>query len=249
MDQNIDFVSLLASETEEDSKKGNAEAKEVRLHDFSYLKALLIIHIHRCNFLWQNQGAVEVGSTEVPIAATEQMAGGSVTAKTYWDYFKSGNSYFGITMLALGFIFSQTLYSIADYWLSYWYLTSFVISFHFKLSYLIITLNLGCRTTAAERGKCTEEEAEWGTESTAEEFWSSSFSPNNATETPCEEFDNSYHFYVYTGLIVAIFVITKVRAIYFFHYCMNISINVHDSMFSSMARAPTKFFDDNPSGN
>ena len=138
---------------------------------------------------------------------------------------------------------------MADYWLSYWYLASIIISFHFNLSYLIITLNLGCRTAAAERGKCKEEEAAWGTEPT-KEFWSRSFSPNNAIEAPCEEFDNtcSYRFYGYTGLMVAIFVITKVRAIYFLHYCMNISINVHDNMLSSMVRALTKFFDDNPSG-
>ena len=120
VDQHIDFVSLLASETEEDSKKGDAEAvKEVSPHIFRYHNGDLII-THRFCFLLQNPGALEAASTDKPEAAAEQMAGGSVTAKTYWDYFKSGNSYFGITMLALGFLFSQTLYSVADYWLSYW---------------------------------------------------------------------------------------------------------------------------------
>jgi ATP-binding cassette subfamily C (CFTR/MRP) protein 4 len=71
--------------------------------------------------------------------------------------------------------------------------------------------------------------------------------------TPASEEEDTYlgqdiYIYVYSGLTLLIFVVTKVRAIYFFQYCMKISINVHNRMFGSLVRAPTKFFDDNPSG-
>lgn len=56
------------------------------------------------------------------------------------------------------------------------------------------------------------------------------------------------YLWVYSGIVVALFVLTKWRAIYFFMFCIKISINVHNKMFTSLVRAPIKFFDDNPSG-
>jgi len=39
-----------------------------------------------------------------------------------------------------------------------------------------------------------------------------------------------------------------IKALLFFIFCTIISVNLHDWMFTSLVRAPTKFFDDNPSG-
>lgn len=57
------------------------------------------------------------------------------------------------------------------------------------------------------------------------------------------------YLWVYTGIVAAVFVLTKFRAIYFFMYCTKISVNVHNRMFMSLVRAPIKYFDDNPSGS
>ncbi|CAG7835020.1 unnamed protein product, partial [Allacma fusca] len=69
-----------------------------------------------------------------------------------------------------------------------------------------------------------------------------------SSEGPCEAFEYESYFYIYTGIVIALFFITKATAMYWSYYCMKISVNVHDNMFKSLVRAPTKFFDDNPSG-
>lgn len=49
------------------------------------------------------------------------------------------------------------------------------------------------------------------------------------------------------GLVVSLFILTISKAFGFFGYCLKISNNMHNLMFSAVVRAPTKFFDDNPS--
>lgn len=58
---------------------------------------------------------------------------------------------------------------------------------------------------------------------------------------------NTY-IYVFAGLVAGVIVFNLIRAVGFFTYSMKISVNMHDRMFSSLVRAPAKFFDDNPSG-
>lgn len=53
---------------------------------------------------------------------------------------------------------------------------------------------------------------------------------------------------VYSVLVVSLFAFTIVKSSGFFGYCLRISNNLHDRMFKAVVRAPTKFFDDNPSG-
>lgn len=48
------------------------------------------------------------------------MAEGCVSAKTYWAYFKAGDSFCGISFLATAFLVNQILISSTDYWLSIW---------------------------------------------------------------------------------------------------------------------------------
>lgn len=58
-----------------------------------------------------------------------------------------------------------------------------------------------------------------------------------------------FYGYVYCGLMAGFIVMSVFRSLLFFRYCMKISINLHDGMFSSIVRAPVKFFSYNPSGN
>jgi len=58
---------------------------------------------------------------------------------------------------------------------------------------------------------------------------------------------NTY-IYIYAGLVVSVIITNVLRSVSFFSYSLKIGINFHDAMFSSVVRAPVKFFDDNPSG-
>lgn len=53
-------------------------------------------------------------------AEDEATAKGSVTAKTYWNYFRAAQSCCGLMFLALGFLFNQFLISSTSYWLCLW---------------------------------------------------------------------------------------------------------------------------------
>ena len=54
--------------------------------------------------------------------------------------------------------------------------------------------------------------------------------------------------YVFTILIVCVFIFSMVRTIHYFLMCMISSINLHNRMFQSIIRAPLLFFDQNPVG-
>ncbi|CAL8111094.1 unnamed protein product [Orchesella dallaii] len=58
---------------------------------------------------------------------------------------------------------------------------------------------------------------------------------------------NTY-IYIYAGLVLTVIISNVLRSVSFFSYSLKIGINLHDAMFSSVVRAPVKFFDDNPSG-
>lgn len=65
-------------------------------------------------------------------------------------------------------------------------------------------------------------------------------------ETPYR--GQTFYIMVYTIFIISVALSTNLKAAYFFRYCMRISINIHEKMFSSLIRAPIKFYDENPSG-
>jgi ATP-binding cassette subfamily C (CFTR/MRP) protein 4 len=53
---------------------------------------------------------------------------------------------------------------------------------------------------------------------------------------------------VYSGVNLLAVSFCLFRALFFYMFCTRISIKLHNRMFQSLVRAPTKFFDDNPSG-
>lgn len=61
-----------------------------------------------------------MGEGSVQNPNREAMAEGAVSAKTYWQYFKAGESLCSVSFLASAFIVNQILISSTDYWLSLW---------------------------------------------------------------------------------------------------------------------------------
>ena len=60
--------------------------------------------------------------------------------------------------------------------------------------------------------------------------------------------DKYHSLIIYGCLIIACMFITIIRSILFIKNCMTSSINLHNSMFSSILRGTMRFFDTNPSG-
>ena len=60
--------------------------------------------------------------------------------------------------------------------------------------------------------------------------------------------DKYHSLIIYGCLIIACMLITILRSIMFVKSCMASSINLHNTMFSSILRGAMRFFDTNPSG-
>ncbi|XP_078667892.1 ATP-binding cassette sub-family C member 4-like isoform X2 [Branchiostoma floridae x Branchiostoma belcheri] len=60
--------------------------------------------------------------------------------------------------------------------------------------------------------------------------------------------DSSFYLYVFTGVTVAVVVLSTVRTLFMFYNCIMASHNLHNSMFHAIIRTPILFFDTNPVG-
>ncbi|XP_018346781.1 PREDICTED: multidrug resistance-associated protein 4-like [Trachymyrmex septentrionalis] len=56
------------------------------------------------------------------------------------------------------------------------------------------------------------------------------------------------YIYIYTGIVLAIFILGITRSLVFYKTCMMCSQRLHDMMFSALIRTGMRFFDTNPSG-
>ncbi|OXA46434.1 Multidrug resistance-associated protein 4 [Folsomia candida] len=206
-DRGVDFVSLMTSDSVDDavSKSGVASPEEV-----------------------PKEAQKDKGKPE---AQVEKMAGGSVTWKTYFDYFRSGEATLFLYFVIFAFASSQVAFTAADYFLSMW-------------------------TKAEEEREFRARQRATTTVLPTNFSQFSNISPNlirpNAHDWIPSD-DDGYlgedvYLYSYTGIVMGIFFLTKARALSFFLFCMRVSVRVHDKMFKSMVRAPIKFYDDNPSG-
>ncbi|KAF9409362.1 hypothetical protein HW555_011256 [Spodoptera exigua] len=54
--------------------------------------------------------------------------------------------------------------------------------------------------------------------------------------------------YIYTGMVIALVVVSLLRSFMFFSMAMRASTRLHNNMFSAITRAPMRFFHVNPSG-
>ncbi|ERL93563.1 hypothetical protein D910_10852 [Dendroctonus ponderosae] len=61
-------------------------------------------------------------------------------------------------------------------------------------------------------------------------------------------FNTNVCFYIYTSIIVSVIVVTIVRSITFYQFCMLASVRMHNSMFERITNATMRFFNTNCSG-
>ncbi|CAH1257942.1 ABCC4 [Branchiostoma lanceolatum] len=60
--------------------------------------------------------------------------------------------------------------------------------------------------------------------------------------------DTNLYLYVFTGVTVAVVVLSTVRTLFMFYNCIMASHNLHNTMFHAIIRTPILFFDTNPVG-
>lgn len=62
------------------------------------------------------------------------------------------------------------------------------------------------------------------------------------------EWSTNVYIYIYSGIIISLFVIAFTRSITFFHFCVYASQKLHDKMFDGLISTSMLFFERNPSG-
>jgi hypothetical protein len=100
-----------------------------------------------------------------------------------------------------------------------------------------------CRTAYEERHR--DHVFDFESQSPSLENTSTVFLPDSK---PYSEFSGPVYLWVYVGVTAAIIFLTLVRTIWFYGVSLNVSKWIHRKMFCSLLRAPTEFFDKNPSG-
>ena len=70
----------------------------------------------------------------------------------------------------------------------------------------------------------------------------------NVTNVTIPVVDTHENVYIFTGIIVAVFLFGLLRALMFFKVAVDASMNMHNKMFTSILRSPISFFDTNPVG-
>ena len=163
-------------------------------------------------------------------AADEMRSSGSVTLAVYWKYFKAGGGCFSFFLFMLSCVITQFLFSGSDYWLSLWTDAEQLRA-------------AGPKNSTVNSTAFIEDPESYNTTAYPEKEGDSS-----AYTEWLEELDTYTGIYVFTILTAGLFVFSLIRAIHFFVMCMKSSVNLHNSMFQSIIRAPLLFFDCNPVG-
>ena len=162
--------------------------------------------------------------------------------KMYRNYFSAGASCLSLLALVITFTIAQILFLGTDYWLTLWTDAE-------ELRYLR-TINDNITETNTTESIISEfTTTEWNSfELNSTEL--TMFADNEtAVYDWTKEIDTNTGVYVYSGLIVGLFIFTMIRTTHFFLICMSASINLHNRMFQSIIRAQLVFFDQNPVGN
>ena len=160
----------------------------------------------------------------------------------YRKYFSAGASYLSLVAFNITFVIGQLLYLGTDYWLTIWTDAE-------ELRYLRTKTDNISESTTTESIISEFTTTEWNlSELNSTEL--TMFADNEtAVYDWIKHIDTTTGVYVYSVLIVGLFIFTIIRTTHFFFICVEASIKLHNNMFQSIVRAPLVFFDQNPVGN
>ncbi|KAH9505171.1 Multidrug resistance-associated protein 4 [Bulinus truncatus] len=161
----------------------------------------------------------------VQLPDNEERATGTVSMKIYVDYFKAGAGVIKFTILVLVNIAAQVFYVGSDWWLSRW------------------SNQEEAKYAALEKHRLWLE-----AHNLTDVYNSSDLSGNFSSNITVPYVDSYFNIYVFTGIILAVFLFGLARALLFFKIAVDASQKLHNMMFSRILRSPISFFDTNPVG-
>lgn len=159
----------------------------------------------------------------------EARESGSVKASVYWKYCRSGGSVFFILFaFALAFL-SQGMFHYMDFWLAEWTTHNQRMNAQNLEEFEHSTFNLTVQANEASANQTTS---------------------HVASADVCYVTVDSqlYKILQYSLLMLVLFMSTFARTISFFLLCLKCCINLHNSIFRRLLRAPLQFFENNPMG-
>ncbi|PNF26824.1 hypothetical protein B7P43_G17385 [Cryptotermes secundus] len=193
----------------------------------------------------QNSQTSEHSSVEEsePKQIAEMRTRGRVRSGVYRAYCAAGGNCL-ITFIVLSvFILAQLAVSVGDYWMSFWT--------NVEERRSLVSNRIASSIDGAAINDTTTQLTEMDVTTTDTSEWklgvSTTIAPTDVTEWSWMPSTETC-ILVYVGLVIGIVVLTLASAFFFFSMCMRASINLHNSMFSSISRATMWFFNNNPSG-
>ena len=232
MTSGVDLERTLAEEEED-------EEKEKNLLNRSFSDGDMEVSLNRTGSISNGSCRKRLGSTtskasvasvkeEKAAFAEETRSSGAVSKGIYWHYFRAGGGALSFIVLVFNCFVAQILFSGTDYWLTVW-----TDAEEFRSRQL---------TTGLVNDTDNSTESDYS-------FSNETVQTNTTSGTSwVENIDTITGVYVYTILIVGMFIFSLIRSVHFFIMCMKSSISLHNKMFESVIRSPVLFFDKNPVG-
>ncbi|XP_041974315.1 probable multidrug resistance-associated protein lethal(2)03659 isoform X2 [Aricia agestis] len=218
----LDFASLLAREEEEEEKKEPEEKSQVDPEDTmmqgSFRKRQLSIH---------SVSSVDNLTATAPPEGegreeAESRSAGAVSGRVYGAYLRAAGHPVLVALMMMVATLAQVLGSGSDWWTSYWVNLE---ESHPEEVMRNMELRGNGSVSSLNLTQAMIDDAKFS---------------NGLTRYDC--------IYIYTGMVVALVVISLLRSFMFFSMAMNASTKLHNTMFGAITRAPMRFFHTNPSG-
>ncbi|XP_039765461.1 multidrug resistance-associated protein 4-like isoform X1 [Pararge aegeria] len=219
----LDFATLLARDEAEEEKpatedKSNLDNEESVLQG-SFRKRQMSIHSVSSVDNLTATAPPEGGREEA-----EMRTAGAVSGKVYGAYLGASGHPLLVTLMVLVAVLAQLLGSGSDWWTSFW--------------------------VNEEEDHPRSEMVSLDRQNISDPLmYSGNFTDALLENAKFKSGLTRYQcIYIYSGMVVALVVISLLRSFMFFSMAMRASTRLHNNMFASITRAPMRFFHTNPSG-
>lgn len=165
-----------------------------------------------------------------PSETKETRETGSIAGKVYKAYFKAAGGCCSVTFVFMLFVITQIASSSADYFIKFW-------------------VNLE-QTRHEQNSRNETLYKSYSDEIYLEENYNNVLSLGDDIKKSKLDifFTTNICFYVYSTIIVAVIVLTIIRSVTFYQFCMLASVRMHNTMFARIINGTMRFFNTNCSG-
>ncbi|XP_056631845.1 probable multidrug resistance-associated protein lethal(2)03659 isoform X2 [Diorhabda sublineata] len=162
---------------------------------------------------------------EAPQLKKEGKEVGNVTYYVYNNYIKAAGHVCKLIILLSGFVISQSLDSMAEYFVTIWVN---IVQWKSQTVFLNSTISQQNYSTDAP-----VIEIPYGA---------------NRHQWMLDVFAGNETMYIYASLTILLLIVTYSRSTYFYTWCLASSVTLHNKMFDNIIHSPMEFFNTNPSG-